>query len=117
MVQRITQLLGDAMIPVLLLTLGLQLREAGKLNWGKDVLMASMIRIAAGPVIAFALMPVIGISGVAASTGIIQAAMPPAVLSAIIAIEYNIVPAFVASVVCLSTLLSLVSLTLIMTLL
>lgn len=115
MVQRIAALLGDAMIPVLLLTLGMQLREAGKLNWGKDVLMASLIRLAAGPGIAFALIPVIGISGVAASAGIIQAAMPAAVLSAIIAIEYNIVPAFVTSVVCVSTLLSLVSLTLIMT--
>ncbi|WP_020586883.1 AEC family transporter [Desulfobacter curvatus] len=117
MIQRIAGLLGDAMIPVLLLALGLQLKEAGKLNFGTDVFLASLIRLIAGPAIAIAIIPLVGISGIEASAGILQAAMPSAVLTAIIAMENNVAPAFVTSVICVSTLLSLVSLTLVMSLL
>jgi len=116
MVQRIAGLLGDAMIPVMLLALGLQLKDAGKLNFGKDVFLASLIRLIAGPAIAFALIPLVGLSGIEASAGIIQAAMPSAVLTAIIAMENDVVPGFVTSVVCVSTLLSLATLTVVMTL-
>jgi predicted permease len=114
---RISGLLGDAMIPVMLLTLGLQLREAGRLAWGPETLTASGIRLIAGPALAFALIPLFGLSGIEASAGILQASMPAAVLTAIIAIENDVVPAFVTSVVFATTLLSLVSLTLVMALL
>ncbi|NDY70571.1 AEC family transporter [Desulfobacter hydrogenophilus] len=117
MVQRIAGLLGDAMIPVLLLALGLQLKEAGKLNFGIDVFLASLIRLIAGPAIAFAMIPLVGISGIEASAGILQAAMPSAVLTAIIAMENDVAPTFVTSVICVSTLLSLVTLTVVMSLL
>jgi len=114
MVQRIAGLLGDAMIPVLLLALGLQLKEAGKLNFGVDVFGASLIRLIAGPVIAFAVIPLVGISGIEASAGMLQSAMPSAVLTAIIAMENNVAPTFVTSVICVSTVLSLVTLTVVM---
>ncbi|WP_320040860.1 AEC family transporter [uncultured Desulfobacter sp.] len=114
MVQRIAGLLGDAMIPVLLLALGLQLKEAGKLNFGKDVFLASLIRLIAGPAIAIVVIPLVGISGIEASAGILQSAMPSAVLTAIIAMENDVAPAFVTSVICISTLLSLVTLTVVM---
>lgn len=117
MVQRIAGLLGDAMIPVLLLALGLQFKEAGTLDFGKDVFLASFIRLIAGPAIAVALIPLVGISGIEASAGILQAAMPSAVLTAIIAMENDVVPVFVTSVVCVSTLLSLATLTVLMALL
>lgn len=116
MVQRITGLLGDAMIPVLLLALGLQLKEAGKLNFGMDVFLASLIRLIAGPAVAVVLIPLVGISGIEASAGILQSAMPSAVLTAIIAMENDVVPGFVTSVICVSTLISLISLTLVMSL-
>lgn len=114
---RASGLLGDAMIPIMLLTLGLQLREAGRLEWGLAVLAACGVRLIAGPALAFALIPLFGLSGIEASAGILQASMPAAVLTAIIAIENDVVPAFVTSVVFATTLLSLVSLTLVMALL
>jgi hypothetical protein len=117
MLVRIAGLLGDAMIPVLLLALGLQLKEAGKLKFGSDVFLVSLIRLIAGPAIAFVVIPLVGLSGIDASVGILQSAMPSAVLTAIIAMENDIVPAFVTSVICVSTLLSLISLTIVMTLL
>jgi hypothetical protein len=117
MLVRIAGLLGDAMIPVLLLALGLQLKEAGKLKLDKDVFLVSMIRLIAGPAIAFAVIPLVGLSGIDASAGILQSAMPSAVLTAIIAMENDVAPAFVTSVICVSTLLSLISLTIVMALL
>jgi malate permease and related proteins len=117
MVQRISGLLGDAMIPMMLLILGLQLREAGRLEWGRATLTACGVRLIVGPALAFLVIPLIGLGGVQASAGILQASMPSAVLTAIIAMEHDVVPTFVTSVVFASTLLSLVSLTMVMALL
>jgi predicted permease len=114
---RVSGLLGDAMIPIMLLILGLQLREAGRLEWGAATLAASAVRLIAGPALAFTLMPLLGLSGIEASAGVLQASMPAAVLTAIIAVENDVVPVFVTSVVFATTLLSLFSLTLVMTLL
>ncbi len=117
MIERITSLLGDAMIPVMLLVLGLQLRESGKLSFGKPVLAACGIRLIVGPALAFVLFPIMGLTGLQASAGILQASMPTAVLTAIIALEHDVLPSFVTSVVFASTLLSLASLTVVMLLL
>jgi predicted permease len=117
MLDRASGLLGDAMIPMMLLILGLQLREAGRKGWGVATLAASGVRLIAGPALAFALIPLFGLSGVEASAAVLQASMPAAVLTAIIAVENDVVPAFVTSVVFATTLLSLISLTLVMALL
>lgn len=117
MVQRITGLLADAMIPMMLLILGLQLRESGRLQWGVPALAACGVRLIIGPLLGFLLIPLVGLSGLQASAGILQSAMPAAVLTAIIAMEHDVVPTFVTSVVFASTLLSLISLTFVMLLL
>ena len=113
-VTRVAGLLGGAMIPVMLLTLGLQLRETGRLQWGPRVLAASAVRLVAGPSLAFVLIPGFGLTGIEASAGILQASMPAAVLTSIIAVEHDLAPDFVTSVVFATTLISLVSLTLVM---
>ena len=117
MVQRVCTLLGDAMIPLMLLVLGLQLREVGRLEWGRPVMAACAVRLVVGPVLAFALIPLVGLTGTPASAGILQASMPPAVLTAVIAMEHDVAPTFVLSVVFAGTLVSLISLTLVMALL
>jgi predicted permease len=117
MVGRITGLLGDAMIPLMLLTLGLQLRETGRLRFGFPVLAASGVRLIGGPLLAFFIIPLVGISGIEAAAGILQGSMPAAVITAIIAMEHDIVPEFVISTVFASTLLSLLTLTVVMALL
>ncbi|WP_051148667.1 AEC family transporter [Desulfospira joergensenii] len=117
MVQRITGLLADAMIPMMLLILGLQLREAKRLEWGRPAWAACGVRLVIGPALGFLLIPWIGLSGLQASAGILQSAMPAAVLTAIIAMEHDVAPTFVTSVVFAGTLLSLASLTVVMLLL
>lgn len=116
MISRIASLLGGALIPVMLLTLGLQLREAKGLRWDLPVFAASGVRLILGPVLAFTLVPFMGLEGIEASTGILMASMPAAVLTSIIAIEHDLLPDFVISVVCVTTLASLLTLTLVMVL-
>jgi malate permease and related proteins len=111
---RITGLLGRAMIPVMLVTLGVQLSGLGKFNFSRDVVTASCLRLIAAPLIAFGLSFVFSLSGMEIRSGILQAGMPVAVLGSIIAIEYNIFPKFVTTAVLFSTLASLLTLTILL---
>jgi predicted permease len=114
---RITRLLADAMIPVMLVTLGVQLADVGKLRVNLDVVMASAVRLLGGPILAAILAIPFGLTGLGRSTGILQASMPAAVLTVIIALEYDLVPGLVTTTVLFSTLVSLVTLTIVLTLL
>ena len=111
---RITGLLGRAMIPVMLVTLGVQLSGLGKFNFSRDVVIASCLRLIAAPLIAYGLSFVFSLSGMEIRSGILQAGMPVAVLGSIIAIEYNIIPKFVTTAVLFSTLFSLLTLTILL---
>jgi predicted permease len=114
---RITGLLADAMIPVMLVTLGVQLAEVGRPQVNLDVVIASAVRLLGGPILAAIVAILLGLSGLARSTGILQASMPAAVLTVIIALEYDLVPGLVTTTVLCSTLASLVTLTIVLTLL
>lgn len=114
---RITGLLADAMIPVMLVTLGVQLADVGKPQLSLDVVVASAVRLLGGPILAAILAIPFGLTGLVRSAGILQASMPAAVLTAIIALEYELVPGLVTTTVLFSTILSLVTLTVVLTLL
>lgn len=114
MLSRIAGLLSDAMIPTMLLVLGLQLREAGRLDLGARVWAACTVRLVGGALLAVPLAGLIGLTGLTRDAGILQASMPAAVLIAIVAGEHRVAPRFATSVVFLSTLASLVTLSLLM---
>ena len=114
---RITGLLADAMIPVMLVTLGVQLADVGKPQLDLDVVAASAVRLLGGPILAAVLAIPFGLTGLVRSTGIVQASMPAAILTVIIALEYDLVPGLVTTTVLFSTLASLVTLTVVLTLL
>ncbi len=111
---RITGLLGRAMIPVMLVTLGVQLSDLNKFKFSFDVIIASSIRLIAAPLIAIGLTFVFSLSGIQIRSGILQAAMPVAVLGSIIAIEYDIIPEFVTTAVLFSTIISMLTLTILL---
>ena len=115
-VQRTVGLLGDAMIPVMLVVLGLQLRETPIARFSSDVIFASGLRLIVGPALAAALAPAFSLGGVERAAGIRQAGMPAAVLVSIIAVEYKVAPAFVMTAVFFSTLASFATLTVLMAL-
>ena len=112
---RLSGLLGQAMIPVMLVTLGIQMTEIAKIKINFNVFAASTVRLIGGPIIAIILVPLFGLQGIERDTGILQAAMPSAVLASIIALEYKLIPEFVTTTVLFSTLYSVFTLTVILT--
>ena len=112
---RICGLLGQAMIPVMLITLGVQMGEITNININFNVFAASTVRLIGGPLLALLLVPYFGLEGLERSTGILQSAMPAAVLVSIIAMEYKLLPEFVTTTVLFSTLYSILTLTVILT--
>lgn len=110
---RTTGLLGAAMVPTMLFTLGVQLASSNKLSFSLDSVLSNSVRLIGGPILATSLVIPFGLTGIERGTGILQSSMPAAVLVSIIAIEYKTVPNFVTSAVLLSTLASLFTLTIV----
>ena len=89
--------------------------EIVKISINFNVFAASTVRLIGGPMLALLLAPHFHLEGIERSTGILQAAMPSAVLASIIAIEYKLVPEFVTTAVLFSTLFSIITLTVFLT--
>lgn len=111
---RVVNLLGAAMVPTMLVTLGVQLAEAKERRFDRDVWVASGLRLVGGAVLALVLVIPFGLTGIERGAGIFQASMPTAILASIIALEYDLVPDFVTTTVLFSTVVSTVTLTLLM---
>ncbi len=75
------------------------------------------LRLVGGAVLAIAAARVFGLEGPARQAGILEAAMPSAVVTIILASEYEVEPSFVTSVVFVTTLLCPFTLTPLMALL
>jgi hypothetical protein len=108
---RAVQLLAQACIPTFLVILGIQLRGATFHGPASPMMVATGLRLVGGTLAGFALAPFFGLEGMARSAGVFQSAMPTAVITTILATEYDVEPAFVTSVVLVTTLLSPVTLT------
>lgn len=109
--ERPVSLLGEAAIPLLLVLLGLQFQNS---SWSGQTLaltLSNVMRLVGGPVIAIGLALLFGLQGASRQAGIAQSAMPTAVLTTVLATEYDVEPTFVTSVVFLTTLLSPLTLT------
>jgi len=115
MVSRTTGLLADAMIPVMLVALGMFLAEVKAFKIDLDVIVVSTVRLIAAPLLAILLAAPFGVHGFEKAAGILQAGMPAAILTAIIAMEHDIVPRFVVTALFFSTACSVVTLTLLLT--
>jgi len=115
MVSRTTGLLADAMIPVMLVALGMFLAEVKAFKVDLDVIVVSAIRLLAAPLLAILLAAPFGIHGIEKAAGILQAGMPAAIVTAIIAMEHDIVPRFVVTALLFSTACSLATLTVLLT--
>ena len=114
--ERIAGLLGAAMVPTMLVTLGVQLSQMKNFHFSADMFIASGVRLLGGPLLgwpllAFLLVIPFGLVGLERGAGILQASVPSAALASIIALEHDLLPDFVTPTVLLSTLLSLVTLT------
>ncbi|CAN5874261.1 AEC family transporter [soil metagenome] len=111
---RSIDLLAGAAVPGMLILMGIQLRAAPLLQEHGLVLRSVAVRLLIGPLIAWLLCYLLGVDGVERSVLILQAAMPTAVMTAVLATEYDIAPRLVASIIFFSTLLSMVTLSLVL---
>jgi len=102
---RTAKLLGDASIPTLLVVLGLQFKNINLSGKIIPLAVTTSIRLLAGPLIALLLCQPLGITGAARQSTVLEAAMPAAILTIVLATEYNALPAFVTTAVLVTTLL------------
>lgn len=113
-VSRATGLLAGALIPSMVVTLGVQLAGMGMPKLDRDVVAASLVRLLVGPLFALLLAAPFGLTGIERGAGIIQASMPVAVLAALIALEHRLMPDFMTTVALFSTLASALTLTVVL---
>lgn len=111
---RAIDLLADAAIPGMLVLLGIQLHKAPLTGVSMAILRSTAVRLLAGPLLAWILCTVLSISGVERNVLILQAAMPTAVMAAVLSTEYDTEPELVASVILVSTLISMASLSILL---
>jgi len=104
-------LLSDAALPTMVLVLGMQLERAKMPERPSVVGVAVVLSLMVAPVVALGLTSILGLSGPARQAGVILASMPVAVVTTILALEFEIAPSFVTGAVFVSTLLSPLTLT------
>jgi predicted permease len=110
-VWRPIELLGSAAIPCMLIILGMQISNAGFLKRPDLLSLTTALRLIVSPAIAFLFAHAIGLSGAAFQAGITEAAVPTAVMTSIIALEFDSDPEYVTSAILITTILSPLTLT------
>lgn len=109
--QKAVDLTGQAAVPVLLVVLGLQLGWLnGRVHWRK-VLPVAGLKMLLGPLLAWVLSGWLQMDGLWRGVAVLQASVPTAVMSTVLATEFDCEPEYVAEVVFVTTLLSVVTLT------
>lgn len=103
--------LGEASIPTMLVMLGIQMSRVQSLEQLPLVGIASALRLVVGAAIILGLVALFRVTGPTRQALVTEASMPTAVLTTILAVEYELEPAFVTSTVLVTTLLSPLTLT------
>jgi len=109
-VDRPVGLLAGAIIPVMLVTLGIQLHSIGRPRLDLDVIRSLAAKLLVQPLVAIPIAAGLRLTGEAAGAIVLQAAMPAAVFAAVIAIELDARPDETATIVMAGTLVSLLTL-------
>lgn len=110
-VMRPVGLLSDAALPTMILVLGMQLERATLPARPSLVVVAVSLSLVVAPLVSLGLASLLGLSGVSRQAGVLLASMPVAVVTTILALEFDVSPAFVTSAVFFSTLVSPLTLT------
>ena len=110
LVMRVTKLLGDAAIPLMLIVLGIQISRTSLQRQGGIMLGVSLTRLVGGAVVGSLFALLLGLQGVTRRVAVVEAAMPTAVMTSVLATEFEGDSQLVSSIILLSTLLSLLTL-------
>jgi predicted permease len=107
------EMLGAMAVPLMLLTLGLQLRNLA-ITDVRHAIVAVAVRMGGGFACAWLFVTALGVEGVDRSVLMLMSVMPAAVINAVIAQRYQTDPSLVASAIVLGTLASLASIPLVL---
>lgn len=108
---RAVEMVGQGAVPLMLLLLGMQLAETPLAQGMGMAGLAAFIRLVVVPAIALPLAHWLNLTGSTLQACVVEASMPTAVTTTVLAIEFDAEPEFVTSVVFLSTLASPITLT------
>jgi predicted permease len=108
---RTVTLLSNAAIPCMLVLLGMQLVNIHLNGRLVPLILTSSVRLLVAPLIAIGLTRLFGMTGPAYQAVVLEAAMPVAVMTTILATEFDAEPTFVTAAVLVTTLLSPFTLT------
>jgi malate permease and related proteins len=108
---RTVTILGNGAIPTLMIVLGLQFHNLRFSDNYRGLALAGTMRMLISPLLAFALATYFHLQQSAFQATVLQSAMPAAVLSTVLATEFDVDPSFVTGVVYATTLISPFTLT------
>ena len=108
------ELVGRASVPIMLMLLGIQISQTRLQGRLGAVGVAVFTRLVIGSVVAIALAPLAGLQGLARQVAITEGSTPTAVVSGLMAIEFEADADLVSSAIFASTLLSSITLTILM---
>jgi len=108
---RTIEIAANGAIPAMIILLGLEL---SKIEWSQSfraIGVGVTVKLLLGPVIGFLIAGLFGLKGHARQGSVIEAAMPAAVATTVVATEYKLQPSLVTAIVFLGTILSPLTLT------
>jgi predicted permease len=108
-------MVGDAAIPMMLISLGLQLVHSTRIVWSRPLVTAVVMRGLVGPVVALVVGRLIGMSGLGLQSLVLAFAMPTAVNVFMQAREYESDADTVAAIVAISSLVGIVTISVVVT--
>lgn len=103
----------NALVPIALITLGVQLSKTTFEFKNQDAYISAFIRLLASPLMALPVIYLLHLQGIIAQVVMITAALPTAVNTALIAMECDNYPDFASQAVMISTLIGALSLVLV----
>ena len=104
-------MLSDAALPLMILVLGMQLERTASPKRPALVAAAVCVSLLVAPLVALGLTSLLNVSGTARQAVVVLSSMPVAVVTTILALEFDASPDFVTAAVFFSTLLSPITLT------
>lgn len=111
------ELMAQGAIPVLLITLGVQLSQARPSVVSAPLGVSAALRLVVSPLLTLALAQWLGVTGLARDVAVMSTAMPTAINAFLIAAQFDAVPDFVAGGVFLTTVASFASVSIVLALL
>lgn len=101
--------LAGATVPMIMISLGLSLNLRGFKRHLKEVSLTSFIKLIIYPIIGFGVLTLLGVTGLERNIGLIEAAMPSAMLCLILAIQFNLDTDLTSDCIFSNTLISLIT--------